>query len=95
MHFLQIIEVVVALEDDEEKAIKRLGIRRMVNIYHFGNDLEYFDNRIGDMTPTMKIIRYIRMLCYVNDYEKESHKITNLTKEYFVTLDVLTLGKDY
>ena len=51
--FTHITDNVLVLEDDGKKVIKKLGIRRMLNVYHFSNDLQYFDDRIGDMTLTM------------------------------------------
>ena len=60
---------ILALDGDNSKILKKGGIKQMNHIFQYTTNLENFDDRFPDNSPTIVNVRYFIIHFHVHDYK--------------------------
>ena len=60
---------ILALDRDNSNILKKGGIKRMNHIFQYTTNLENFDDRFPDNSPTIVNVRYFIIHFHVHDYK--------------------------
>ena len=88
-YFTHIIDNTLALDEDDKKYIAKKGLKRYIHLLQFGNNMELFNVKFSENTPTVCTIRFNIMYLYVNDCRSNHADVLNHTEETSVDIDKL------
>ena len=90
-----VVNNILILNEEDVKNLSKLGLSSMSNIFRYMTNLNGFNTRFKDDTPTIMNLRYFIMHCYVNDYNVDTSPLIQHTVEMFNTIDIMGLKMDY
>ena len=67
--------ILVLYIDNVSKVLKKGGLKRMNHFFQYTMNIEKFDNRFPENSPTIVNIRYFIMHYHVNDYKNNDTKL--------------------
>ena len=85
----------LASDIDSIKESQIGGLKRMNHFVQYSTNIEHFDNRFSQNSPTIVNIRYFIMHCHVNDYKNNDIKLMLQDEETFGGINVINLESKY
>ena len=89
------VDSILALDSDDLKELKKGGIKRMNHFFQYTTNIENFDRRFPDNSPTIVNVRYFIMHCHVNNYKTCDAELLTQDEESFGGIDVIDLESKY
>ena len=89
------VNSILALDSDDLKELKKGGIKRMNHFFQYATNIENFDRRFPDNSPTIVNVRYFIMHCHVNNYKTCDVELMMQDEETFGGIDVIDLESKY
>ena len=83
------IDYILVLDADDVKLLKKGGIKRMQYFYQYCANINNFNDRFPDNSPTIINIRYFIMNCHLNDYTSHSKELLQQDEETFGALNYI------
>lgn len=69
------IEYILVLDADDVKLLKKGGIKQMQHFYQYCTNIDNFNDRFPDNSPTIVNVHYFIMHCHLNDYTSHSEEL--------------------
>ena len=82
---------ILVLDADDEKILKKGGIKQMKCLFQYATNIENFDRCFPDNYPIIVNVRYFIIHVHVNNYKNNNADLMLQDKETFRSIDTIDL----
>jgi len=89
------VKNVLVLDNEDIKSLRKGGVKCMNHFFQYTTNIENFDRRFPNNSPTIVNVRYFIMHYHVNNYKTNDMELMVQDEEKFGLIDVIDLESTY